>query len=110
MTILLIAIIAQIYWHFGGYDTLFWSMINIYYVMLIIFCVSYILTANFSIATFIFQTFDFWYKLYNLIIWAITSYLVNYSHISDAFFHYIMSTSGLFCVFFYLLMIKIGIH
>ena len=83
-----LSIIAATYWYVADFDTIYYLLINTAYSIGIVVCLSYILSANISIVTLIMQTFDFWYKMYNLIVWLITAYVVYGQYIITQVFVY----------------------
>lgn len=58
--------------------------------------ISYILSADFDICLLIFRTFDFWYKVYNLILWIVASYICN---IFPGTIHFTFTSISLVTVF-----------
>ena len=64
----ILAIASQLYWYLFAleYDAIYYALIKGPYCVGIVFPLSYIFSANISMVTFIVQTFDFWYKMYNL--------------------------------------------
>ena len=69
---------AMVYWHFVGHDWLYAFFIMVACLTTIISSSFYILSANINICWFILQTFDFWYKTYNIILGAISNYFINF--------------------------------
>ena len=72
----MLAIASQTYWYFFGYDTIYYLLIIASDSVSIFSCMSYIFSTNISMVSFTIQTFDFWYKMYNLMLWIVTSYFV----------------------------------
>ena len=60
--------VSQIYWLYHGHTALYIGIAAIAYVAVTIGGILYILSANVNICLLIIQTFDFWFKIYNLIL------------------------------------------
>ena len=70
-------IAAQTYMHFvAHYDAIYYCLMILANSVVIVSCLTYILSANISIVAFVVQTFDFWYKMYNMVLWIVSSYYV----------------------------------
>ena len=98
----LLALIGQSYWMYGGYDVIYYFVNGMSLFAAMILALSYILSANISIVTFILQTFDFWYKMYNLVIWIITLYFLN---TVPSIGYFILSSTVIICVYFFLFLL-----
>ena len=96
---ILFAFCGQVSWIVSGYSVMYHLLSSISYFAAIVFSISYILSTNISIVTFIIQTFDFWYKMYNLVIWIITLYFVDRG---SSIAYFILSSIVLVCVYLFL--------
>ena len=78
-----LAIATQIYSYFvSEYDLISYFLVSATGCIVVLLSLSYILSANISIVSFILQTFDFWYKMYNLILWITSAYFVFATNIT----------------------------
>ena len=94
----IIFVLGQIYAVCFDYDTIYYLLIIIAYSIGIVVCLTYILSANISIVKLIIQTFDFWYKVYNLILWIVSSYFaIPWFRINTGY--YIISSLAVICGF-----------
>ena len=96
-----LAIIGETYSHFFDFDSIYYSLIIGSYTVGMFLALSYIFSVNISILTFIIQTFDFWYKMYNLVIWIVSGYYVNKTILKNTPYHVIASLA-LICVYCFL--------
>ena len=88
-------ITSQIYLYFFDYDAIFFSLVIAGYIVGIVASLSYILSANISIVKLIIETFDFWYKVYNLIVWIITTYFIYFNVNGNTGYYIISSLSAI---------------
>ena len=82
-------------------ETVFFTLRCIAYVIGITGGLSYALSVNIEIFQLILRTFDFWFKMYNLILWIIAFYFINVTQLpSYDIILRVLSMSGVFfCVF-----------
>ena len=69
--------LGQLYWYLVGYDWFYSFIITTTSLISIFICSLYILSANNNVCILIFQTFDFWYKTYSILLGIITGYVVR---------------------------------
>ena len=97
-----LVVISQIYLYFFDYDAIFYLLSIVAYIMVIVCSLSYIFSANISVVSFIIQTFDFWYKVCNLILWIVSAYFVNQDYTNSTYNYAIGSfaTACAYCLSF----------
>ena len=60
-------------------NTIYYSLRSIVYIIDVIFCLSCVFASNFVIFNLVIQSFDFWFKMYNLILFLISVFVLNSS-------------------------------
>ena len=80
------------------HDKISYSLMVVSFSIATFLSLSYIFSANISIVKFIIQTFDFWYKMFNLIAWIISGYFVSASVANFTWVHTISSLTVV-CVY-----------
>ena len=97
-TAITLLLTSSIYAHFIDYDNIFYSLMTTCFSMGTFLSLSYIFSANISVIKFIIQTFEFWYKMFNLIFWIISGYFINASSLSSWWYHVVASVT-IICVY-----------
>lgn len=92
---------SQIYWYTtGNYDSIYAWLFATPNIIVSLFAVSYILSANVDISLSTVETFDFWYKTYNIIIGIVCVYFVGYYSSALAYFTAYIAFFSVFMVVF----------
>ena len=91
-------IVAQTYSYAVSdyHDAIYHLLVIAAYTVSIVLSVSYIFSANIGIVTFIIQTFDFWYKMYNLMLLIISSYFIIPDYVENTSY-YVVASLGSMC-------------
>ena len=90
---LILALISQTYWYIFDFDVIYYVLIISSYSVCTFLSLSYLFSVNISIVTFIVQTFDFWYKMYNLMLWIVAGYFLNQEWAQYSWYHVIPSVT-----------------
>ena len=77
VTNLSVSITGEVYGRYFGYDWFYQLMRSMAWLIVLIVSVPYSLTPNVKIFELTIQTFDFWYKTYNIILSIIAEYVLG---------------------------------
>ena len=83
--------LTQLYWYLVDDNWIYVYLLMIPAVLVSCFATSYILSANINVCTLILQTFDFWYKTYNILLTVISGYFLDI-FINDSHFVWLSMT------------------
>ena len=84
--------------YFFDYDAIYYSLTIGAYSITSFASLSYIFSANFSIIVFIIQTFDFWYKMYNMTLFIVSAYFINLSF-TENIIYYVTVSFTIICAY-----------